>query len=404
MKFINYHSKRFSAFWVWVFKEYLEQNCLSKASSLALTSLFALVPLLIVSISVLSMLPSFRSMQGEVQQFILHNMLPSSGEAINQYLKLFMKNRAGLPITAVVILFFISIMMMRSLEKVLNEIWQVKKERPLSQALLLYWAVLSLSPILVGASLGLSSYLLSWRWLNEGVNDLFGFLQILPFIFNLIAFTFIYQVVPYTKVKLRHALLGGLLMAVMFDFAKKIFAWYALNLPTYEMLYGTLAIIPLFIIWIAISWQLFLLAAIVVRGLSIPASQRSKIHYPGLELALKILKALLAKQKLKEEASLNHLAKSIIGANFSELDSVLKALLKHHYVSVNQEQMYVLSCDLSRETLYALYQNLEYFLTLEIHKNDDLALTKEYVQKQLNQPLMNFVDPKMAKVIASVQT
>lgn len=92
---IQNYSKRFSRFWVSVFKEYLQQNCLTKASSLALTSLFALVPLLMVSISILSMLPAFKSIQGDFQQFILHNMLPSSGEAINEYLKLFSNYPAG---------------------------------------------------------------------------------------------------------------------------------------------------------------------------------------------------------------------------------------------------------------------------------------------------------------------
>lgn len=390
-KLIQSYSKRFSHFWVSVFREYLQQNCLTKASSLALTSLFALVPLLMVSISILSMLPAFKSIQGDFQQFILHNMLPSSGEAVNEYLKLFMKNRAGLPITAVVVLFFISIMMMRSLEKVLNDIWQVKKERPLSQAFLLYWAVLSLGPLLVGASLGLSSYLLSWHWLNDGFSQLISFLQVLPFVFNLIAFTFIYQVVPYTRVKFKHALLGGLMMAVVFDLAKKVFAWYALNLPTYEMLYGTLAIIPLFILWIAISWQLFLLGAIVVRMLSVPSALRVKQKTPQFSLAIDVLRLLYIKQKSKCAIDKEVCAKDLSHIDLKLLDAVLIALVKYQYISITQEQKYVLSCDLSQEKLNDFYQNMHSFLSLQDDRNQALNGLRKTIYQQMDKPLIDFI-------------
>ncbi|WP_116964371.1 YihY family inner membrane protein [Fastidiosibacter lacustris] len=390
-KLICHYSKRFLSFWVWVFKAYMQQNCLAKASVLALTSLFALVPLLMVSISILSMLPVFKSMQGDFQQFILQNMLPSSGEVVNEYLKMFMQNRAGLPITAVVVLFFISIMMMRSLEKVLNDIWQVKKERPLSQAFLLYWAVLSLGPLLVGASLGLSSYLLSWHWLNDGVSRFVNFLQILPFVFNLIAFTFIYQVVPFTRVKLKHAILGGLLMALVFDLAKKAFAWYALNLPTYEMLYGALAIIPLFILWVAISWQLLLLGAIVVRMLSLEPVLRGQGKAMRFELSIKILKVLYEQQKSKRAVSKNELIKIGLDVDLNALDELLALLVKHHYVCITQEQKYVLSCDLATEKLNVLYQNLACFLSLSKDENIELSSLKAGMHKQMDLALINLV-------------
>ncbi|WP_395946973.1 YihY family inner membrane protein [Caedibacter taeniospiralis] len=388
---ISHYSKRFSHFWVLVFREYLQKNCLTKASALALTSLFALVPLLMVSISILSMLPAFKNIQGEFQQFILQNMLPSSGEIVNEYLKMFMKNRAGLPIAAVVVLIFISVMMMRSLEKVLNDIWHVNKERPLAQAFLLYWAVLSLGPILLGTSLGLSSYLLSWQWFDAGLSKAFNFLQILPLVFNFVAFTFIYQVVPFTRVKLKHALLGGLLMAVVFDLAKKGFAWYALNLPAYEMLYGTLAIIPLFILWVTISWQLLLLGAIVVRMLSVPPAACKQGNIMPFELALRVLKILHIQQKNKQAVDKNELIQNIQKVDPSVIDKVLSALVKHRYLSITHDQKYVISCDLSMEKLNDFYQNMACFLTLYSAKNDELSLLKKALHQQMDVPLIHFV-------------
>ena len=382
---IKIYTKRFLYFWVWVFKEYLQQNCFAKASALALTSLFALVPLLMVSISILSMLPAFQSLQGQFQNFIFENMLPSSGSAINEYLQMFLKNRVGLPVTAVVVLFVISVMMMRSLEKVLNEIWQVQQERPLTQALLLYWAVLSLGPILVGTSLTVSSYLLSLKW--WGVNESLGFnlLSLLPFLFNFIAFTFIYLVVPNTKVKLGHAIIGGVMMAVVFDLTKKAFAWYALHPPTYEMLYGTLAIIPLFILWVALSWQLFLLGAVIVHALGLSHQQRQIGESTTFELSLMVLKILLVAQVDKKGMNAMAISKKLGQKNIKTIQQLLSRFAKKNYVVQSAQNKYYLACDLNSVMLSELYQDMRIYFALDAaDTNDYLKQIKKEISDQLN--------------------
>ncbi|WP_162902115.1 YihY family inner membrane protein [Facilibium subflavum] len=388
----KHYFRRFLQYWVWVFKEYLQQNCLAKASTLALTSLFALVPLLIVSLSILSMLPAFKSIQSQFQAFILQNLMPSTGVTVNTYLQMFLEKRAGLPVTAVIVLVFISIMMMRALEKVLNNIWYVKKERPLMQAILLYWAVLTLGPIFVGSSLGVSSYLLSWQWIGDGIGGYFPLLKLLPFFFNLIAFSFIYTVVPFTNVRLWHAILGGAFMAVLFDVAKTIFAWYVFYLPTYEMLYGALAIIPLFILWVAISWQIFLLGAVVVHALSVPWQQKIEKKCDKFDLALRVLKVLQQAQKEKKSYTLSKINQKALGASMSHLQQVLDKLVACGYIQLTQAQRYCLNCDVSTESLAMLYRRLHYHLDLDSKSFESLSGVKKTVKASMEMPIRDVIE------------
>ncbi|MBK2124914.1 YihY family inner membrane protein [Fangia hongkongensis] len=365
------HIKRFSTYWVWVFREYFYQGCFNKASALALSSLFAVVPLLMVSLSILSMLPAFKDLQSEFQEFIVQNFIPSASEAISKYLQIFLHNRVGLPVTAVVVLFIISIMMIRSMEKVLNGIWYVKKQRPLVQAILLYWAVLTLGPILVGASLALSSYIASLHWFGHSFGGYVSLLALLPFIFNWIAFSFIYQVLPYTRVRFFHALLGGLLMAVVFDLAKKIFSAYVVYLPTYEMLYGTLAIIPLFILWVGLVWQMFLLGAVAVKALSVTHQQKTGIKEPRFEHYLELLKLLYVAELNKKRVSLLALSAKVDMSTLG-LQKMLNQLEKYNYI-IQMNGHYLLISNLERLSVSECYADMGAFLSLDEDKFKGLS-------------------------------
>ncbi|MFZ9036141.1 MAG: YihY family inner membrane protein [Francisellaceae bacterium] len=390
----KHYVKRFYVYWVWVFREYFYRNCLIQATSLTLTSLFALVPLLMVFLSIFSLLPAFKQLQDNFQNIILENMLPSSGQSVLMYLQHLTLNRVGLPVTAVIVLFIISILMIRSVERVLNSIWHIRRQRPAVTAFLLYWAVLTLGPLLFGSGIAISSYLLSRQWLGMIV---FGyeklFISALPVVFNFLVLLFIYKVVPYTRVKFLHAAAGALFAAVLIEIAKKLFGWYVLKLPTYELVYGALSIIPVFILWVLLSWQIFLLAAVVSFGLSVSHTEKQKTMTDELDVLLSILGVLYQAQQQKISMTTGQIASSVPGIGRDRLQQLLKQLVLKRYINVTQASQYSLNCDLAHETILNFYQSFMFYLNVNAKDDDTEAMLKlrRNIAHQLETPLSRII-------------
>ena len=381
---------RFLTYWSWVFKQYSRLGCLTKAASLALTSLFALVPLLLVVFSILRLLPGFESIQGQVENFILNNLAPAAGQALVNRLDLFTSTTAGLPLMSTLTLFITSLLMMRGVERVLNEIWQARQKRPWISAFLLYWTVLTLGPLLLGGGIAASSYVLSLRWIDEVSTNMITVLLLswLPFLLNVLMFTFVYTVVPHVRVKIKHALLGALITAVLFQIARGIFSWYVFALPTYQLIYGTLALIPIFILWIVISWQLFLLGAVCVHGFELTNHQKLNQTMSPFEATVIILKKLHQAQLTRQNYDERQLFQHCSQVPYQYLKQGLASLIEYHYVEVSENGL-VLNCHVERETLKSLYENLQLYLGLDenIDQQVDFTSIKASMQNLLNQPL-----------------
>jgi membrane protein len=354
--------KRFYVFWYWVVREFFNQNCISRASALSLTSLLAIVPIIVVMLTVLNMIPSFHSLEGKIQEFIFHNFVPSAGSAIGGYITQITSSRVGLPVMSVVFLFIISVMMIRSLECALNDIWSTGSKRSLGSAFLLYWGCLTLGPVLLGSGLAISSYILSLHILpGISVDDYHKLLLVLPFIFNLCAFTFIYKVIPYAKVNVFHAFLGALFSAVIFEIAKKAFTLYVLNVPTYEVVYGVLAVAPLFIIWVFVSWLIFLLGAIVVNGLYLSQARRDTYKINDFVLAIRILRLFVYSQSNAQVFTLKYLMKQEKYVSINAFKRVLNRFCEVKLVFGNFDDEYVLNFDPNKLTMLELYHLLEFY-------------------------------------------
>jgi membrane protein len=162
-------------------------------------------------------------------------------------------------------------MMMATIEQTFNDIWRVRQQRRLLQRFLTYWAILTLGPLLIGASLSLTSQLFSLALFDgRGVlHDARGMLlQALPVALEVLTFMMLYTLVPNAPVKWRHALVGGVFAALLFELAKHGFAYYVTRVPTYQTIYGALAALPIFLVWIYLSWLVILLGAVVTAHLS----------------------------------------------------------------------------------------------------------------------------------------
>lgn len=253
-----------------VLKRFEHDRCFRVASALAFTTLLALVPLVTVIFSMLSLFPVFEQWSGELEAFLFKNFVPTAGEAVRSYVLEF-SNQAG-RLTAVGLIFLLlsTLLLLATIEDAFNDIWRVKRGRMLFQRLLVYWAVVTLGPLLTAVSLSMSSALLSMTIFSDqsliaGLTQ--TLLKYLPLLFELGAYILFYKAIPNTEVKFWHALTGGIVATILFELAKLGFAYYILNFKSYQLIYGALATIPIFFIWVYLSWVVMLIGAVVAAEL-----------------------------------------------------------------------------------------------------------------------------------------
>ena len=254
----------FADFCLAVFWRFYEERALQTAGSLTYTTLLSLVPLFTVALAVSTAFPVFDQTMGALQEFVLENFLPDARgiDTIADQITSFTKNAGRLTAIGMGVFIVTAVMLMTTIDIALNRLFRVQRQRPLLQQVLMYWAVLTLGPVLIGGSLSMTSFAVgaSFGWLRLSiVADIV--LGILPFVFTCIALTLLYVLVPNRAVKPRDALIGGILAGVAFEFAKRGFAIYLARFPTYTLIYGAFATIPIFLVWLYMSWVVVLAGA-----------------------------------------------------------------------------------------------------------------------------------------------
>lgn len=250
-------------------RNYIDTDCQGSAAALTYMTLFALVPFFTVTLSVFSIVPAFAGVDQRLQDLIFHNFVPETGEEIQQYITSFTQQARSLTGVGIGALLVTAFLMLTNIEKTFNTIWGVERARGGLSHFLLYWAVLSIGPILLGTALVMSGYLLSLKLLVEDFDALglgSAFFRVLPAIMGAIAFTFLFAAVPNCNVPLRFAAIGGILTAVAFELLKNLFGAWVAN-ANFQRIYGPFATLPLFILWINLVWTVILAGAIVVRTL-----------------------------------------------------------------------------------------------------------------------------------------
>jgi membrane protein len=282
----------------YVQRRYVQDGCSHSAAALTYMSLFALVPLLTVMYAILSAVPAFQEVGLQIQGLIFDNFVPSTGQEIGNYLSQFSDKARKLTGVGIVFLGATAIFMLKNIEKTFNAIWKTRDNRNGMSSFLLYWAILSLGPICLGMALGISTYLVSLQVMFDQV-DVIGIgpalLRITPYLLTSAAFTLIFAAVPNCRVPIKHALVGGFVTALVFEIAKQLFAGIVSN-SSYQSIYGTFAAMPLFLLWIYLSWLIVLAGAELVHALG-GFSGRSEDDYSELTLTLAILQLLWEKHQ-----------------------------------------------------------------------------------------------------------
>src|SRR5687767_988648 len=254
----------FADFCLAVFWRFYEERALQTAGSLTYTTLLSLVPLITVALAVATAFPVFDETIGALQPFLLENFLPDAQgiDTIADQITAFSSNAGRLTAIGLVFFFVTAVMLMMTIDTSLNRLFRVQRSRPMLQQVLMYWAVITLGPVLIGLSLSMTSFAVgaSFGWLRLSiVAD--AVLGVLPFLFTCAALTLLYAIVPYRHVRARDALIGGVLAGIVFELAKRGFAIYLTRFPTYTLIYGAFATIPIFLVWLYTSWVVVLAGA-----------------------------------------------------------------------------------------------------------------------------------------------
>lgn len=235
----------------------------TEAGNLAFVSLLALVPLVAVVFSLFAAFPVFSDISVQLKHFIFNNFVPAAGNVVQDYLDRFVANVNKMTVVGAVGLIVTALLLMHSIDSALNAIWRSQKKRPLVYSFAVYWMILTLGPLLAGASLAISTWLLSLKWVAvSGVTGLIDqTLRLFPLLLSWLAFWLLYSLVPTTRVPQRDALIGALVAGLLFELGKKAFALYITTFPSYQLIYGVLAVVPILFLWVYWTWCIVLLGA-----------------------------------------------------------------------------------------------------------------------------------------------
>jgi len=362
---------------------FIQDDCPYRASALAFTTMLAIVPLMSLVFSILSTFPVFQSFATPVQDFIFANFVPTTGKIVQNYLQLFASQASKLSAVGIIFLFVVSLLVMYTIESSMNKIWRISTSRHGISAFLLYWAIISFTPFLLGLSLAASSYIVSIPFFAN--YDAPALLHFLPFVCSLVGFSLLYLVVPNCPVRFSHGLMGGATAALLFESAKGLFAYFLSHYNTYQLLYGAFAVVPLFFIWVYWVWFITLLGAEISYALSVDHQQRKGRPLDGFSQALLWLYKLRTAQVDGKGLSLSELMDSSTLSYEVDGIDMLNKLTTLKLIKITIDDHYLLCRNLNQLTVYELLQLLPYRLpNSQELANHDFDFTKNwklYIQK-----------------------
>lgn len=348
------------------------------ASSLTFTTVLAIVPLLAVVLSLFTAFPLFNDFRVALEEFLTSSLMPPAvSENVMDYLNQFASKASRLTAFGSLALIITSIMLLRTIDQAFNNIWEVERQRPMRNRILVYWAIISLGPILTGASLWTSSVLAKHsiyyvQALPFGLNLL---LTLAPLVATTLGFAALFMFVPNCKVRWRDALIGGFVTALALSIMRNGFAMYLAKFPSYTVIYGAFATLPIFLLWIYLSWITVLTGATIAATMpAIRQKQWEQNRKPGYLFinCIHILKNLWQNEKVG-------LTKPELGQltqlNQTELMHALERLRELEYIvptEISDEEIWVLACD----RRIAQLKPLIHALLLDNHQLDTLEQEK----------------------------
>ena len=359
--------------WPWrqtlvsLIERFKEHRLGQTAGSLTFTTLISLVPLLTVTLALFTAFPIFSSFQIALEKYFLKSLIPDNiARPVLGALTQFAAKANRLGSVGLVVLGITALALMLTIDRTLNSIWCVQRSRPIAQRVLVYWSALTLGPLLLGASLALTSYAVSTGQdlvgsLPQSISALLNLLELAMMAAGMAA---LFHYVPNTDVRWRHALLGGSFVALAFTAAKSGLAWYVKQVPTFSTLYGAFATLPIFLVWLYLGWTIVLIGAVLAANApSLAQGIRRRPAVPGLafEMAIDLLRQLWLSH-LRGEVGLSSLSLAArLGVDPLQLEPVIDELVDMDWVGRLEEagaQRLVLLCAPQQTALEPLLESM----------------------------------------------
>jgi membrane protein len=336
------------------------------ASSLTFTTMIAMVPLFTLALAVLTAFPMFAKMQGVLQQWLIESLIPPDiARNVQGYLNQFSNKATHMGAIGLGLFLASALALIFTIDRTLNNIWRVKRPRPFAQKVLVYWAGLTLGPVLLAASLTITSYLLSASKgvvgvLPGGIHFVLSALQ-----FGMLAsgVAALFRYVPNVNVRWSHCWSGGLFVALGFEVAKKLLSMYLASVPTYSAVYGTFATVPILLLWIYIAWAIVLLGAVIAAYLpSLLQGVARRGGTPGwqFQLSIEVIHHLNnARSTISKGLKLSQLAATMQVSDL-QLEPIIETLVAQDYVGeiADASGRYILLCDPEKIAMAPLIEKL----------------------------------------------
>jgi membrane protein len=315
------------------------------ASSLTFTTTIALVPFITVALAVFTAFPMFAKFQDVLQKWLLESLIPDNiARQVLGYLTQFAGQASKLGVAGVAVLFGTALALILTIDRTLNGIWRVRQPRPLGQRVLVYWAAITLGPLLLGISLTITSYAIS---ASKGVVGVMPggvqlLLDVLQFFLMAGAMAALYHYVPNTRVKWAHAWTGGLFVSTGFEVAKRLLTLYLSKVPTYSMVYGAFATVPILLSWIYVAWVIVLLGAVITAylpSLLTGLQRRARSHGLMFQLALEALQQLDRVRATVDKGLTIAQLSLLLRVDTLQLEPVLETLCELDWIGLLQEEL-----------------------------------------------------------------
>ena len=407
---LPFYEKTWFQFVLFVLRRFEADRCREQAGSLTYTTLFAVVPMLTVFLVIISSIKALEPARQQLQQLIYSNFLPKTTIAFDKALNAFTDKSSNLTIIGILFLFVTTVMMLTSIETVFNRIWRVRETRGGIIGFMRYWTIISLGPILLGSAFVISSTMAS---LNVLSNNFAGYelngafvLWLISFCLTVLGFFILNWTIPNRSVPIKSALIAGLFSAVVFELLKNLFGFIMSNFTSYEVIYGAFAAIPIFLLWIFLSWNIVLIGVEISYALTAFTAHQEQKRHPVIML-LDLMELFYKKQQhglsVSDDEALDVLGRDEIG----RWPSYVLMLEQQNLVKRTDDNQYVLVRNLSQVDFWSFYSQLPYPLPKrrdlsKVH-HDDLWIKKigpalvesdDYLAAKLAIPLSTIFDDK----------
>lgn len=368
LKKLPFLQQRWFQFIRFLLRHFFEDNCQQKAASLTYTTMLSIVPILTVLLMILSSVPALSSVRAQIYEVIYSNLLPQSSLQVSKYINSFAEKSSNLTIIGAMILLVTTILTLTTIERAFNQIWRVEDRSGGIKSMMRYWTIITMGPLVLGTAFIASSTVQSLSFLNRQIAgygiDWAFWVQAASIGITMAGFVGMYWFIPKARVPVKNAAIAGVIVAVVFELLKHIFGTVISNFTSYEAIYGAFAALPVFLLWIFLSWNLILLGVEISYTLTVFETEEVYPRHPLLSL-LDMLN-LVYTHHLKGEAVSEQELRQVLGRKeLPKWYTYINYLKDCNLITTTEDDQYVLKKDLRGMTLWDFYRTLPYPLPIK---------------------------------------